>query len=200
MHMHSSQRSSDNDVDVLQHDATIPLEHTQFPVTSNRRRGCFAPNMMKISIGIVLAGLIGFVLFDSMANDRIPDVTKRMLQWFEENPLKGMIIYVVSFIIGVLLFFPGTVLVLSSGFIFGHVYGFRIGAAVAIIVSIFGTSTGSILSFYLGRYLFKDCLAPSLQKHRLLKVLDKAMDQHGFRIMVLLHMNPVIPFGVLVSL
>ncbi|CAJ1953677.1 unnamed protein product [Cylindrotheca closterium] len=195
-HVRLSQRSADTDVDDDQHDLAIPRERNEFPVTSNRG-GCCSSKMMKVAVGVVLAGLIGFAVFDSMTTKRIPDMTKRMLKWCEENPLEGAIIYSVFFIIGVVLFFPGTVLVLGSGFIFSHVYGFGIGVAVAIFVSIVGASTGSIISFWLGRYLFRDCLAPSVQKYKLLKVLDKAMDQHGFRIMALLHMNPVIPFSIL---
>mmetsp|Transcript_29000 Transcript_29000/g.70036 ORF Transcript_29000/g.70036 Transcript_29000/m.70036 type:complete len:334 (+) Transcript_29000:116-1117(+) len=195
-HINFLQRSADSDVDDVQPDATMPLRQNEGPIPYNRKGSC-SSNRMKITTGVVLSGLIGFVLFDSVTNKRILDMTKRMLTWCEENPLEGTIIYAVSFIVGILLFFPGTVFVLGSGFIFGHVYGFGIGVAVAIFVSIFGASTGSILSFYLGRYLFKDCLAPSVQKYKLLKVLDKAMDQHGFRIMALLHMNPAIPFGVL---
>ncbi|KAL3942866.1 MAG: hypothetical protein SGBAC_003030 [Bacillariaceae sp.] len=204
-HFKLSQSGSDIDidaVDAVQRDAAIPLEpeeeseHHGFPSPSHRRRST-ASLVVKIVIGVVLTGLILFVLIDSATNKRIPDMTKRMLTWCEENPLEGTIIYTICFIVGVIIMIPATVFVFASGFIFSHVYGFGVGVTVAVFVSLFGTSVGSTSALFLGRYLFKDCLAPSVQKYKLLKVLDKAMEQHGFRIVVLLHLNPVSPFGIL---
>jgi len=203
--MKLSQRGSDVEVDPVQRDAAIPLEpeeeeaeQHEFPSpTETRGSISISSKMIKIGIGIVLIGLILFVLIDSMTNKRVPDMTKRMLTWCEENPLEGTIIFTVCFIVGVIIMIPGTVFVVAAGFIFSHVYGFGTGVVVAIFVSLLGTSIGSIAAFFLGRYLFKDCLAPSVQKYKILKVLDKAMGQHGFRIMVLLHLNPVSPFSIL---
>lgn len=201
-HIKLTQSSSDIEVDAVQLDASIPLEpevsseHHEFSDTTDRR-GFSSSQVIKIIIGLVLAGLIVFVLYDSVTHESNERIIQQMLIWCEKHPLEGTVIYVISFIVGVLLMIPATVFVVASGFVFSHVYGFGGGVAVAIFISLFGTSSGSILAFFLGRYLFKDCLAPTFQKHVFLKVLDRAMDRHGFRVVVLLHLNPVTPFSIL---
>ncbi|CAJ1953676.1 unnamed protein product [Cylindrotheca closterium] len=203
-HIKLSQTTSTDsgDIDAIQCDAAVPLEpeeesdHHELPAPTEKRRSTTSM-VIKITIGLILTGLVLFVLIDSMTNKRIPEMKTRMLTWCEENPLEGTIIYTVCFIVGVIIMIPATVFVVAGGFIFSHVYGFGFGVAIAIFVSLIGTAVGSTSAFTLGRYLFKDCLTPSVQKYKLLKVLDRAMDHHGFRIMVLLHLNPVSPFGIL---
>jgi uncharacterized membrane protein YdjX (TVP38/TMEM64 family) len=195
-HIKLAQRGSDTGVDAVQIDATIPLEHHIFPDGTERKR-CSASKVLKIIVGLILTGLIVFVLYDTMTKGSDERIIQPMLTWCEKNPLEGTVIYVICFIVGVLLMIPATIFVVASGFIFSHVYGFGGGVAVAIFISLLGTTCGSTLAFLLGRYLFKECLAPKLQNYRMLKVLDKAMDEHGFRVMVLLHLNPVTPFSIL---
>lgn len=69
------------------------------------------------------------------------------LLWMDEAPLQGSICFVLGYTVAVVLLFPGSILALAAGAMFGVVLG-------SVVVWL-GTLLGQTLSFIVGRYLLR---------------------------------------------
>jgi uncharacterized membrane protein YdjX (TVP38/TMEM64 family) len=56
---------------------------------------------------------------------------------------------------------------------------------------------GSIASFLLGRYLFRDFVLQMAAKYPTFRAVDRALQGNGFKIMILLRLSPLIPYNAL---
>merc|ERR1712151_153451 len=95
------------------------------------------------------------------------------------------------------LFIPGSILTLGSGFIFANVFGLGFGVLLASVAVFIGASAGAIVAFLLGRYLLRDWVKTLTTKYPLFEAVDTALEDKGFRIMSLLRLSPIIPFNAL---
>ena len=96
-----------------------------------------------------------------------------------------------------MLFIPGSILTLGSGFIFANVFGLGVGVLMATIAVFIGASAGAIVAFLLGRYLLRDWVKTLTTKYPVFEAIDTALEDKGFRIMCLLRLSPIIPFNAL---
>ena len=60
-----------------------------------------------------------------------------------------------------------------------------------------GGSIGAMISFYLGRYVFRDYAHKLCTKYPLLFALDKAVETEGLFLLFMLRLCPLVPFSVL---
>jgi len=95
------------------------------------------------------------------------------------------------------LFIPGSILTLGSGFIFANVFGLGYGVILATVAVFIGASAGAIVAFLLGRYLLRDWVKTLTTKYPLFEAVDTALEDKGLRIMCLLRLSPIIPFNAL---
>jgi len=151
----------------------------------------------KIIIAIVLLGFIAFVIADSLTNQYIKAGIDIFLKWIENNPLPGVFAFMGVYFIATVLFIPGSILTLGSGFIFANVFGLGFGVLLASVAVFIGASAGAIVAFLLGRYLLRDWVKTLTTKYPLFEAVDTALEDKGFRIMSLLRLSPIIPFNAL---
>lgn len=97
-------------------------------------------------------------------------------------------IYILVYIAATLLMIPGSLLTPIAGFSFGLVKG-------TIIVSI-GSTAGAALAFLLARYLARRRISRSLEQHRYLAAIDKALEQGSWKTVALMRLSPAIPFNL----
>lgn len=60
-----------------------------------------------------------------------------------------------------------------------------------------GATLGSICSFLLGRYLFRDAVLRLASHYPVFRAVDRALEGNGLQIMVLLRLSPLIPYNAL---
>merc|ERR1711862_1078120 len=84
-------------------------------------------NTKKIVLAIFLIGFIGFVIADSLTNQYIKSGIDIFLKWIENNPIPGVFAFMGVYFIATVLFIPGSILTLGSGFIFANVFGLGYG-------------------------------------------------------------------------
>ncbi len=111
------------------------------------------------------------------------------IQWVKGMGPIGGVLYAVFYIAGTALFFPGLPLTLGAGFIYGAV----IGTLVVSPASVAGAS----LAFLIARYLARDWVTRRLKKYPQAAAIDRAIEKSGFKVVVLLRLQPVIPFNML---
>jgi uncharacterized membrane protein YdjX (TVP38/TMEM64 family) len=146
----------------------------------------------KMAITLVLLGFITFVIVDSVTNQYVKTGIENFLEWMEENPAEGFFAFVLLCFLTTMLFIPGILLTVGSGFVFSNTFGLGVGILAGTVAAFLGSFSGSVVSFLLGRFLLRDCVSGLTKKFTLLEALDSAFEEKGFRIMVLLRLSPLI--------
>ena len=147
---------------------------------------------IRLAIGLFLLGFIAFVVADSLTNHYIKTAMKSFLQWVEANPGSGVLVFMLVIFCTTLLFIPGIILTFGSGYVFSNAFGLGVGVLLGSIAVFVGASCGAISSFLLGRFLLRDCVAGLTKRFKLFEAIDKAMEEKGLRIMILLRLSPLI--------
>ncbi len=111
------------------------------------------------------------------------------LQWINGLGPWGPITFILIYIISTVVFFPGTLLTLGAGVIFGIVWG-------SIYVFI-GATLGSTVAFLIGRYLARGWVTRKIAVNKKFVAFDKAVGEAGLKIVLLTRLSPVFPFVLL---
>jgi len=151
----------------------------------------------KIILSIFVLIIVTLVIIDFSTNRYIEQFFTSVLEWIEANPIPGFIVSIIIYFVSTILFIPVSILALGSAFVFAKEFGLVMGVLLTTIAVYIGASTGAMISFLLGRYLLRQPVHKMAAKHTTLKALDSALKRKGFRIMALLHLSPIIPFGAL---
>lgn len=97
------------------------------------------------------------------------------------------LIFIVLFTLAPLIFFPDSILALAGGLIFGFAWG--------SVYIIFGALCGGTLSFYLAR-LYGNAMREKLAHEKLIN-FQKSVKKHGFIMILLLRLVPLVPFNII---
>lgn len=135
-------------------------------------------------LGLIVTGLVlaGFVL-------PLKEYYETLFQWIQENRLLGAVALGAIYIVLTVLFVPGSIPTLASGFLFGPIWG----TVLVSIASVLG-ATGAFLT---GRFIARDWVARNFAKGRRFQAIDHAVGRQGFKIVLLTRLSPIFPFNVL---
>ena len=109
--------------------------------------------------------------------------------WGEQHAYVAPLLYVLFVIIGTILFMPGSLAMMTSGFVFGFVPGAMI-AALAIPLA--GQS-----AFTIGRRLARSWVERKIADKPRLRAIESALQQRSFLIVALTRVSLLVPFNVL---
>jgi uncharacterized membrane protein YdjX (TVP38/TMEM64 family) len=112
-----------------------------------------------------------------------------LLAWAKGAGLVGGLLFGLVYVLGTLLFFPGSLLTLGAGFLYG------LGPGLLVVVP--GSVLGAALAFLLGRTVLRGPIARRMQKHPRFLAVDEAVAQEAFRVVLLLRLSPIVPFTLL---
>ncbi len=101
----------------------------------------------------------------------------------------GPLVFVPLFILATTLFFPGALLVLAAGALFGVPLGFALVSVSCVL------SAGMV--FLAGRHLSRGWILKKVASHKKIKALDDAVAEKGWRMVFLLRLTSVLPFPLL---
>lgn len=101
----------------------------------------------------------------------------------------GPVILAGTYIVATVLMVPGTILTLGAGFVFGLTTG-------TIAVSV-GSVLGALLAFLVGRNVARDFVEQKVSQFPKFAAVDHAVEQAGFKIVLLTRLSPAFPFNVL---
>ncbi|MFW6457733.1 MAG: TVP38/TMEM64 family protein [Planctomycetota bacterium] len=116
----------------------------------------------------------------------IPAYFETLLKWTESAGFVGAVVLGVVYIIGSLLLFPGSVLTMGAGFLYGLLKG-------TILVSLASTATACI-AFIIGRTVGRGWVADKIKGNKKFSAVDDAVGQEGFKIVFLVRLSPLFPF------
>jgi len=117
------------------------------------------------------------------------ELLRNALQWVESLGYFGGVAFIGIYILATVAFFPGAVLTLGAGVVFGVVFG-------SIYVFI-GATLGAIAAFLGGRYLAQGWIRRKIEGNQKFVAIDKAVKLDGFKIVFLTRLSPIFPFNLL---
>eukprot|EP00531_Pseudo-nitzschia_arenysensis_P015328 CAMPEP_0116129854 /NCGR_PEP_ID=MMETSP0329-20121206/8148_1 /TAXON_ID=697910 /ORGANISM="Pseudo-nitzschia arenysensis, Strain B593" /LENGTH=366 /DNA_ID=CAMNT_0003624153 /DNA_START=122 /DNA_END=1222 /DNA_ORIENTATION=- len=167
--------------------------HTTLPQRNGSRR-----YLLRSLVALFLSVCIIYVIVDFCGDRNIEKGLIWFLEWTHEHPYKGIIAVILCYIVATVFFVPGSILTFGAGFAIGSaVENTYLGIFLAVISVFIGASIGSICSFLLGRYLFRDCVLQLAFSYPIFQAIERALETNGLKIMVLLRLSPLIPFNAL---
>ncbi|MFN6497994.1 MAG: TVP38/TMEM64 family protein [Nostoc sp. DedQUE01] len=154
--------------------------------------------LFRLTALILLVLGFGFLLNTDLAlaqesvnpNSFNPQVILRdALQWIDSLGTVGAIAFIALYIIATVAFFPGSILTLGAGVIFGIIWG-------SLYVFI-GATLGATAAFLVGRYLARDWVARKIADNKKFAAIDQAVGREGLKIVLLTRLSPIFPFNLL---
>lgn len=117
------------------------------------------------------------------------DILRNALSAIESLGPAGWIAFIGLYIVATVAFFPGSILTLGAGVVFGVVTG-----SICVFI---GATLGATGAFLVGRYLARGWVAKKIEGNRSFSAIDKAVGQEGFKIVLLTRLSPIFPFNIL---
>jgi uncharacterized membrane protein YdjX (TVP38/TMEM64 family) len=100
----------------------------------------------------------------------------------------GPFLYVCLFVIGTVILAPSPLISIAAGVAFGW-WG--------IPLALLGATLGAMSSFLLSRYFLRDTLDDWLSERATFRAAKTAVDEEGWKVLLLLRLSPAVPFGLL---
>jgi uncharacterized membrane protein YdjX (TVP38/TMEM64 family) len=114
---------------------------------------------------------------------------RRTLEWVNELGPTGAIAFIAIYIAATVAFFPGSLLTLGAGVLFGVILG--------SLYVFLGATLGAIAAFLVGRYLARGWVSKKIEGNAKFHAIDEAVGREGFKIVLLTRLSPVFPFNLL---
>jgi len=117
--------------------------------------------------------------------------------WMTTHHTAAVFAFVGIFVVSTLAFVPPTLLVFGGGFAFTVAMdSVFVGVAAAATASFLGSCIGAVIAFLRSRYMMRDLVKLFARRYPLVRAVDQALKiNHGFWIMLLLRLCPIIPFN-----
>jgi uncharacterized membrane protein YdjX (TVP38/TMEM64 family) len=133
-----------------------------------------------LALGLVLVGVFTLPIEQWLGSARV---------WQATHPVSAALLYVAGVVVATPMMVPGSLLMMSGGFIFGLV----VGAALACV----GITIGATLACLAGRGLARPIVESYTQGNAQFKALNAALEQRGFLVVVLSRLSLLIPYNML---
>lgn len=92
------------------------------------------------------------------------------------------------YVVAVLLLLPGSVFSVASGLIFGLWWGLATVVAASTVTV--------VIAFLIARYAGREAVERMARRHPRFEAVDRAVGEAGWKIVALLRLSPILPFGL----
>lgn len=117
------------------------------------------------------------------------ELLRNALEWVNSLGSLGAIAFITIYLLATVAFFPGSILTLGAGVVFGVVWG-----SLYVFV---GATLGATAAFLVGRYLARGWVSGKIAGNANFRAIDEAVGKEGFKIVLLTRLSPVFPFNLL---
>lgn len=154
----------------------------------------------KLWISFALVSFTIYVIIDTTTTGNVKAVLINFLEYFGNLGVWGPILLSFVYCCATVLLLPGLFfLTLGAGYIFTSIHNGNqfVGTMICFTAVYIGASSGALLVFLLVRFLIQDTALNMSKRYKLWNAIKKAIEKNGFKVVVLLRLNPIIPFNVL---
>ncbi len=143
-------------------------------------------NKTRILLGLALLIALGVAMWEAPTREW----SLAFIQYIRNLGWVGFLFYALAYVVGTVLLFPGTLLTVGSGFLFGPVWGTVLVSPASV--------AGATIAFVLSRSFARDWVAEKVQKYPRFAAIDRAVGKHSLKAVLLLRLQPInLPFALL---
>jgi len=158
-------------------------------------------NAAKIILSTTLALLVLFGMVAAWTHRRKVGMATKDLchQLFDMRPVEaGLLLFLATTIANVFCL-PSFGLWIGAGVVFAHIFDGRVleGSLAGTTAVFSGVCVGGLMSFGIGRLLFRECLEKRLRHLEWVEVLDDIVKEEGWKFVLLARMSPFLPLEAL---
>ena len=148
------------------------------------------PSRARLLLGLAAAILLATVLLLSIgeANSISAEFTRIAHRLAAQGPSGELLFVAVLAAVCVVGIVPASSMAIAAGGVYGLGMGVLLGAI--------GISAGGVAGFVLARTLFRDLARPWVERHLSLRAIEADIAEEGWRLVVLLRLSPIAPFGI----
>jgi uncharacterized membrane protein YdjX (TVP38/TMEM64 family) len=117
------------------------------------------------------------------------DVLSSFVAWVRRAGTWGALVFGLVYVVATVLMLPGSVLTLGAGFLYGPLWGSLLVSPASV--------AGATLAFLLSRGRARGWVEQRMGSRPRFVAVDRAIEQEGFKTVVLLRLSPVFPFVLL---
>ena len=139
---------------------------------------------LKTRIALLLTALVAAAVLAP----RLGSILLDLANWIEGLGTWGVVFFVVLYAAVTVVLIPASILTFAGGAIFG------LGKGFALVV--IGAFIGALISFCLARTIAHDAVQRMLANRPAVQSIERAVSHQGRRVVFLLRLSPVIPFGL----
>jgi uncharacterized membrane protein YdjX (TVP38/TMEM64 family) len=139
-------------------------------------------NVTRLIIFLILAATVASFLRVTDPRQLLRSVLERIGGMGAWAP----VYFIIAYIIACVTFFPGVVLTLGAGILFGVVRG--------TLYTAVGATLGAGCAFLLSRYFARDWVSEKFGDLPHFKAIDAAVEREGWKIVGLIRLSPAFPF------
>lgn len=107
--------------------------------------------------------------------------------WIVELGVAGVGLFAAIYVVAVVLLAPASLLTIAAGFAYG------LWAVPVVMVS---ATIGAAAAFLIARHLARHTVRRVVESRREIAAIDRAVAAEGWKIVLLLRLSPVVPFGL----
>lgn len=137
---------------------------------------------------IVAAVVAVAALFAAMRLLPVDEWLRALQQRVDGMGAAGALLYGAIYVVGVLLFVPGSVLTIGAGLLFGLLWG-------SVVVSIAAT-LASALAFLIARHVMRGQMERLSKSNKRFAAIDAAIREKGWKVVALLRLSPLVPYSL----
>ena len=139
-------------------------------------------NLLRLLLlAVVVAGITLAIIYRDQLDATVLE------NWIASAGSAGPIVFMLVYAIAAVFFFPGSVLTLAGGALFGPVWG--------TLYNLTGATLGATLAFIVARYLASDWVEEKTGGR--LKQLKDGVEGEGWRFVAFVRLVPLFPFNLL---
>ena len=138
-------------------------------------------NKILIGVGVLLAVLALWYFLP------VKEWLDAFRGWIEDLGALGIVAFIGLYVVITVVMGPAAGLTLIGGLVYG-VWGFPLVVGAATLAA--------TTAFLIGRYIARDRVARMGENNDKLKALNKAVSQEGWKVVGLMRLSPVFPFGL----
>jgi uncharacterized membrane protein YdjX (TVP38/TMEM64 family)/rhodanese-related sulfurtransferase len=130
---------------------------------------------------LLVAGIVLVVVYRDQLD------AQALQSWVQDLGFAAPLVFMLIYAVGTVFFFPGSVLTLAGGALFGPVMG--------TLINLTGATIGAALAFLVARYLASDWVEEKTGGR--LKQLKEGVEGEGWRFVAFVRLMPLFPFNLL---
>ncbi len=121
--------------------------------------------------------------------DSIHQLLLEFIQWVRELGSAGAILYGGVYVLATVALFPGSILTLAAGFLYGPYW--------AMLIVLISSVTGASLAFLLARSWLRPWVSQRFSHIPSFERLERRIAAEGWKVVLLLRLSPLMPFFVM---